>query len=249
MFAIPSFFGFQKAGFAVPATLLLDTYPNAAAAYSVRKLRTAYTGSDIRVRRTDLTEQNIGFVAENLDTTALLAFTGTGALDSGFITTWYDQSGNGYNATQTTALNQSQIVSAGSIITSGSKSSLQNGSTRGSKTGTIPFSSYSEIWLYAVVDVIATTTQIVFESSPNFNTPPGTFLILIDGGKLIVITRNSGYSQVSCPISTGRKLISIKIKTNTTANLAYDIYINNVLQTKKSIRIQIQYHLQTKYYL
>ncbi len=93
---------------------LLDTYPNAAAAYSLRLLRTDYTGSAIRVRRTDLTESNIGFTsAGDLDTTALLAFTGTGALDNGFITTWYDQSGNGYNATQTTALNQPTIVVGG----------------------------------------------------------------------------------------------------------------------------------------
>jgi hypothetical protein len=105
---------------------LLDTYPNAAAAYSLRKLRTAYTGSAIRVRRTDLTESDIGFTAAgNLDTTALLAFTGTGPLDDGFVTTWYDQSGNGINGTQTTAINQPQIVSAGSIINTNSKPSLQ----------------------------------------------------------------------------------------------------------------------------
>ena len=98
--------------------LLLDLYPSAAAAYSVRKLRTAYTGSAIRVRRTDLTESDIGFTGlGNLDTAALLSFTGTGALDNGFITTWYDQSGNARNATQTTALNQPQIVSSGSVIT------------------------------------------------------------------------------------------------------------------------------------
>jgi hypothetical protein len=110
---------------------LLDLYPNAAAAYSVRKLRAAYTGSAIRVRRTDLTESDIGFTATgNLDTTALLAFTGTGALDNGFITTWYDQSGNGINATQTTAINQPQIVSAGGVINVNSKPSIYfNGST------------------------------------------------------------------------------------------------------------------------
>jgi hypothetical protein len=97
--------------------LLLDTYPGAAAAYSVRKLRTAYTGSAIRVRRTDLTESNIGFTsAGNLDTAALLSFVGTGALNNGFITTWYDQSGNAKNLTQTTAVNQPQIVSAGAVI-------------------------------------------------------------------------------------------------------------------------------------
>jgi hypothetical protein len=104
---------------------LLDTYPNAAAAYSVRKLRAAYTGSAIRVRRTDLTEQNIGFTsAGNLDTTALLAFTGTGALDNGFITTWYDQSGNGLDEIQTTAINQPKIVNAGALLTANSKPAI-----------------------------------------------------------------------------------------------------------------------------
>jgi hypothetical protein len=121
---IPSFMGFDKAGFGTPK--LLDLYPNAAAAYSVRLLRTLYTGNAIRVRRTDLTEANIGFTsAGNLDTTALLAFTGTGALDNGFITTWYDQSGNARNATQTTALNQPQIVSSGSILNVNAKPSLK----------------------------------------------------------------------------------------------------------------------------
>jgi hypothetical protein len=105
--------------------LLLDAFPNAAAAYSLRKLNTAYTGSAIRVRRTDLTESDIGFTSTGaLDTTALIAFTGTGALDNGFITTWYDQSGNGRNATQTTALSQPQIVNAGSIYQLNSKPTI-----------------------------------------------------------------------------------------------------------------------------
>jgi hypothetical protein len=42
--------------------LLLDLYPNAAVAYSLRKLRDAYSGSAIRVRRSvDNTEQDFGF--------------------------------------------------------------------------------------------------------------------------------------------------------------------------------------------
>lgn len=94
---------------------LLDTYPNAAAAYSVRKLRTAYTGSAIRVRRSsDNAEQDIGFSGANLDTSALTSFCSSG---DGFVTTWYDQSGNARNATQTTAVRQPQIVSAGSVLT------------------------------------------------------------------------------------------------------------------------------------
>jgi hypothetical protein len=103
--------------------ILLDDYPNAAAAYSLRKLRTAYTGNAIRVRRaSDNTEQNIGFVNNELDTASLTSFcSGT----NGFVTTWYDQSGNGYDATQTTGANQPQIVSSGSVILDNGKPSLQ----------------------------------------------------------------------------------------------------------------------------
>lgn len=99
---------------------LLDTYPSAAAAYSVRLLRSAYTGSAIRVRRSsDNTESDIGFTAlGNLDTTALTSFCGAG---NGFVTTWYDQSGNARDVIQTTAANQPQIVSSGSVLTENGK--------------------------------------------------------------------------------------------------------------------------------
>ena len=93
---------------------LLDTYPNAAAAYSVRALRIAYTGSAIRVRRaSDNAEQDIGFtVFGNLDTTALTSFcSGT----NGFVTTWYDQSGNNNPLFKNSATNQPRIVNSGEI--------------------------------------------------------------------------------------------------------------------------------------
>jgi len=103
-------------------SLLLDIYPNASVAYSLRKLRTAYTGNAIRVRRSsDNAEQDFGFVSNDLDTASLLTFCGAG---NGFVTTWYDQSGNGNNATQTTALNQPQIVSSGSLLVINSKPCL-----------------------------------------------------------------------------------------------------------------------------
>lgn len=101
---------------------LLDVYGSAAAAYSVRKLRTAYTGSAIRVRRSsDNAESDIGFSGGNLDTTSLTSFCGS---SNGFVTTWYDQSGNGLNVTQTTAANQPQIVSSGSVILQNSKPAI-----------------------------------------------------------------------------------------------------------------------------
>jgi hypothetical protein len=86
-----------------------------AAAYYSRKLFTTYTGNAIRVRRSsDNAEADIGFDGTDLDTSSLTSFcSGT----DGFVTTWYDQSGNGNNATQGTAANQPKIVSSGSVIT------------------------------------------------------------------------------------------------------------------------------------
>jgi hypothetical protein len=88
----------------------------ATAAYGLRRLYTSWTGAAIRVRRSsDDAEADIGFKANgDLDTVALLDFVGNG---SGFVTTWYDQSGNGHHATQGTAANQPQIVSNGVIET------------------------------------------------------------------------------------------------------------------------------------
>ena len=104
------------------APLLLDLYPNSAVAYSLRKLRTAYTGSAIRVRRSsDNAEQNIGFSGNNLNTSALTTFC---AGTNGFVTTWYDQSGNGANAIQTIASQQPIIVSGGSVININGKPSI-----------------------------------------------------------------------------------------------------------------------------
>ena len=91
---------------------LLDQY-TAAVAYSLRKLRTAYSGSAIRVRRSsDSAEQDIGFSGNNLDTTSLLSFCGAG---DGFVTTWYDQVGSN-NAVQATAGLQPQIVASGALV-------------------------------------------------------------------------------------------------------------------------------------
>lgn len=97
------------------SSFLLDDVSGAAIAFSTRKLREAYAGNCIEVRRSsDNTTQDIGFTATgDLDTSALTTFVGAG---NGFVRTWYDQSGNGRNATQTTNINQPQIVSSGSVI-------------------------------------------------------------------------------------------------------------------------------------
>jgi hypothetical protein len=127
----------------LPVTLLagnvLDRTGNPTAtplvAFSLRQLSSAYTGNAIQVRRSsDNAAQDIGFTtAGDLDTIALKAFVGNG---DGYVSIWYDQSGNGYNATQITIAIQPTIMSSGvinrdngqpSVYTSGSTGFLQYG--------------------------------------------------------------------------------------------------------------------------
>jgi hypothetical protein len=87
-------------------TPLLDTYTGAAAAYSLRKLRTAYTGDAVEVYNGS-SYADIGFnVFGELDTVALAAHCGS---NNGFVSKWYDQSGNTNTATQTTTANMPKI--------------------------------------------------------------------------------------------------------------------------------------------
>ena len=113
MFTTP--FAFMAAPAGGGYAYLLDDYPSAGVAYSLRLLRSAYAGNCIEVRRSsDDATQNIGFINNVLDTASLLTFCGAG---NGFVRTWYDQSGNAVNATQTTNGSQSRIVNAGVIET------------------------------------------------------------------------------------------------------------------------------------
>jgi hypothetical protein len=77
-------------------TALLDSFSGASAAYSLRNLSSSYTGPLIRVRRSnDNAERDIyGTFRGDLDLAALTSFVGA---NSGFVTTWYDQSGIGDN--------------------------------------------------------------------------------------------------------------------------------------------------------
>lgn len=96
---------------------------NAAFGVALTRIGTFYSGPCIRVRRTsDNTQQDIGFNGNDLDTAALLSFVGGG---SGFVVTWYDQSGQGRHFTQSDTGMQPRIVLSGVIDTWLSKPSLR----------------------------------------------------------------------------------------------------------------------------
>jgi hypothetical protein len=109
---------FRRMGGGTSFQGLLDLYPNAAAAYSLRKLRAAYTGAAVRIRRSsDNAETDIGFLNNEFDIAAAQTFCGAG---NGFVTTWYDQE-NSFNLINSTASTQPQIVASGVVIKENTK--------------------------------------------------------------------------------------------------------------------------------
>jgi hypothetical protein len=98
------------------APYLLDTYTGAAAAYSLRKLRTDYTGFAIKVQdNVGGATQTIGFnVFGELDTVSLAAYAGSNDV---FVVTWFNQSGGSLDMTPISSSNRGQIVVSGVVNT------------------------------------------------------------------------------------------------------------------------------------
>lgn len=95
----------------------LDIFSGAYSAFSFRKLRNGYTGYAIKVgRSSDSTLLDIGFVGENLDTSSLLSFVGSG---DGYLKTMYDQTGNSNDLQQSGG--DLLIVQSGVLVTENGK--------------------------------------------------------------------------------------------------------------------------------
>jgi hypothetical protein len=98
--------------------LPLDVDSGAAAAYSLRNLKASYTGDVVEVRRSSDDAEESFTAAEVADGT-LESWVGAG--NDGHVKTWYDQSGNTNDATQTDTAKQPKIVEGGSLLADGVK--------------------------------------------------------------------------------------------------------------------------------
>jgi len=206
------------------ATLLLDTYTGAAAAYSLRKLESTATNA-VRVRRaSDNTEQDIGFNGSGeLDTTSLASFcSGT----NGFVKTWYDQSGSANDATQTTTANQPKIYdSVTGVVTENGKPAVDN--TNGGYFGLGSTITLTDFNIFSVVNTVnsgafygygtyignrATTNQMIWERVNN-----------------IAIRAGGGDVQMAATSVNGQKLANALRASNVTGYFqnGTDIGTNN----------------------
>lgn len=141
-------------------------------AYSLRLVNPSYTGAAIRVINDSSVEADIGFVEEELDTTALLNHCGSG---DGYITIWYDQAQGGatgsgndasYGNPHLTPVNRPKIVSAGSVLTDGGKPCL--------------FVEDSSLELESQVDFTPNGTMIAYVASKDASADSNSGMILGD---------------------------------------------------------------------
>jgi hypothetical protein len=90
---------------------LLDDYAGATAAFGFRLMDSGYAGAAVRIRRSsDDAEADIGFSGNDFDSAAAATHIGGG---TGFITTWYDQSGNFRDFVQATSTAQPTYTASG----------------------------------------------------------------------------------------------------------------------------------------
>lgn len=210
----------------VASTILLDAYTGVAAAFSLRKLKSSYTGSAIRVRRSsDNTEQNIGFDANgNLDTASLTTFVGSG---NGFVTTWYDQSGSAKDAIQITAASQPQIVASGVTNLSNNKPSISFTGGRFLSTASVTRTNTNEAFsMYGVYRLYSTATRQSQFKWGNTEIEPGANA----NGVALTQFGSFSYSPNSSEYwSTNTALVSVVFTGGTTTNTS--IYYNGTYRS------------------
>ncbi len=208
--------------------LALDSYEGVSAAFSLRRLRSSYSGAAIRVQRSsDSTQQDIGFVENELDTASLATFVGAG---TGEVVTWYDQSGNGYNVIKVGTIGGPRIRITGTNQTLNGKIALNfNGSqtiwsNNVGYTNIIP--SGGQFIAFGVGNATDTNTRLLFHLG---GSNPHAQVIRRNGNPLEAIAYNSGgtdYTDIgSVDVSTSqfiacteRKTSSIEIWTNNASN-------------------------------
>lgn len=201
---------------------LLDQYPNAAAAYSLRNLSTAYTGPLVRVRRaTDNVELDIyGKYDGTLDTQSLTSFC---SATNGFVRTWYDQTGLTRHVNQTTAVNQPQIVSNGVVSSISNKPAILfdgiNDTLSGPNVSVLATVSTYTMFFVANVNQITTNSGFGYDNATIVGEVGGGF-----GSAL----RNNPNRFFAYNYDTNQDSVSVNISLNQTL-LFYQAHYNNNL--------------------
>jgi hypothetical protein len=108
--------GIRKGAFLLANPIFaLDGMPTPVAAYALHRLSRNYQGHLITVRRSsDNAIQSFGASQPEIDISEIQSWVGSG--NSGFVTEWFDQSGNNRNITQPITTAQPTVLESGTIV-------------------------------------------------------------------------------------------------------------------------------------
>lgn len=192
-------------GIPVSQGFLLDLFPNAQVAYSLRQLRTLYTGPAIRVRRSsDNTQMDVEFLPDgNLDIATLVSFVGS---SDGEIFILYDQSGNNLDL-DTQFIPSSlppRIIISGVLQTRNSLPTLKFIDTDILQTSLLLPSPASSIFIFNMMGITSFNNPI----NANLNTPitgigEVSYRMFTDNGKIQWSAGNTGTEQLQSPTGFG----------------------------------------------
>jgi len=213
-------------GAAAPADLLLDSFPSAGGAWSLRKLDKDYAGNCIMVVRTNGDSTDVGFAGNFLDTVALKTFCGTGGTDSCTVRVWYDQSGNTLNVRQNTRANQPSILSAGVIRRDNGNVALRFwGSGDELETAATAFNAGGFLSAFAYIGDHTSVSNDFFGNRDAASLGGWAYLYRISASRYLAanITFNT---QTYTVTKFSRHLISILRASNN----SFETYYNNALQ-------------------
>lgn len=185
----------------------------ASGAYATRRLRSAYVGNCLRGRRTsDNSEMDFGFIGDNLNLSALLAFAGGSNVH---VVTWYDQSGNNRNCTQPTTTLQPRIVNAGVVETLSGRPAL----------------NFLQLYymLYTVPRIQPLTTSLVVKQ--NSKAAGRHFIDGLNASPRILVTGDTiwrFFAGGAIPVVGVNSDLNNRIITNTFKDAASQMYVNSV---------------------
>jgi len=206
---------------------VIDVYQGSAAAYSLRKL-SVNTTNVIRVRRSSDNAED-DFTADEITDGTLLAWVGNTASDNGFVTTWYDQSGNSNDATQGTAADQPKIVDAGVLVEENGKPAIDFDGVDDRFDSASFLNALDEASIINVSSPIATNAfsniYSGFDSFSSFN----IIFRYQDDSKIIVSLSGlsaNGYYLTSTSYAAQQNLIFVNFDNSLTAGNQVDIYLN-----------------------
>jgi hypothetical protein len=220
-------------------TTLLDVYPSASSAYSVRLLRGArYDNALLRARRSSDNAEVDVFVDSNFQlslssnitsrTSGTTLGTWAGA-NSAFVTTWYDQSGNNNNATQTTAANQPSIVVSGVLQTNLGKAALQFSGTTGFQA-TVNWTNLFATYTVARLNSLAPVIQTYFRDNGASNSTGIIAFNSLRVDNYRIRTTILTLSQTNAAFGITTKLLTLA--SDATTGYAY---LNNTLQVSNAV--------------